>query len=155
MTRTSFQDVLFPIDTDDAAPAPMVLTVRQPWAYAIIHAGKDIENRSRTTHYRGRLLIHAGKAWAPQGAQWLNRMGIPIPDDLPTGCIIGSVTVTGSTQNSSSPWAMPDSHHWQFTDPTAARELIYCRGSLAMFSAPAGWESAFTPVPAAGIRSCA
>ncbi len=37
------------------------LTVRQPWAWAIIHAGKNIENRSWRTDYRGPLLIHAGK----------------------------------------------------------------------------------------------
>lgn len=37
------------------------LTVRQPWAWAIIHAGKNIENRRVRTDYRGPLLIHAGK----------------------------------------------------------------------------------------------
>jgi hypothetical protein len=36
-----------------------ILSVRQPWASAIIHAGKDIENRSRPTKLRGRILIHA------------------------------------------------------------------------------------------------
>ena len=37
------------------------LSVRQPWASAIIHCGKDIENRTRRIHYRGPLLIHASK----------------------------------------------------------------------------------------------
>ena len=37
------------------------LTIRQPWAWAIAHAGKDIENRSWATRHRGPLLIHAGK----------------------------------------------------------------------------------------------
>lgn len=35
------------------------LSVRQPWAWAIIHAGKDVENRSRITRYRGPVAIHA------------------------------------------------------------------------------------------------
>lgn len=37
------------------------LTVRQPWAWAIIHGGKDVENRSRNIvgSYRGPLAIHA------------------------------------------------------------------------------------------------
>ena len=35
------------------------LSVRQPWAWAIIHAGKDIENRTRITRYRGPVAIHA------------------------------------------------------------------------------------------------
>ena len=38
------------------------LTVRQPWAWAIVHAGKRIENRTRRTNFRGRFYIHAGLA---------------------------------------------------------------------------------------------
>ena len=34
------------------------LTVRQPWAGAIIHGGKTIENRTRNVRYRGPLAIH-------------------------------------------------------------------------------------------------
>jgi hypothetical protein len=33
------------------APA---LSVRQPWAWLIVNGYKDVENRSWTTHYRGR-----------------------------------------------------------------------------------------------------
>jgi hypothetical protein len=37
------------------------LTVRQPWAWAIIHGGKDVENRSWTNRYAtGLIAIHAG-----------------------------------------------------------------------------------------------
>ena len=41
-----------------------VLTVRQPWAWAIIHGGKDVENRVRNIagDYRGPVLIHVAKA---------------------------------------------------------------------------------------------
>lgn len=39
-----------------------ILTVRQPWADAIIRHGKDVENRSRNIAgaYRGPVAIHAG-----------------------------------------------------------------------------------------------
>lgn len=39
-----------------------ILTVRQPWAWAIIHGGKDVENRVRNIAgtYRGPIAIHAG-----------------------------------------------------------------------------------------------
>lgn len=39
-----------------------ILTVRQPWAWAIIHAGKNVENRPRNIAggYRGPVAIHAG-----------------------------------------------------------------------------------------------
>lgn len=38
-----------------------ILTVRQPWAWAIIHGGKDVENRVRNIAggYRGPVAIHA------------------------------------------------------------------------------------------------
>lgn len=38
------------------------ISVRQPWAYAIAHFGKDIQNRTWSTRYRGEIFIHAGKA---------------------------------------------------------------------------------------------
>lgn len=34
------------------------LTIRQPWAYAITHLGKRVENRTWNTNYRGPVLIH-------------------------------------------------------------------------------------------------
>jgi hypothetical protein len=39
-----------------------VLTVQQPYASAIMVGGKDIENRTRTTSYRGPILIHTSKS---------------------------------------------------------------------------------------------
>ena len=38
-----------------------VLSIRQPWAWAIVHGYKPVENRSWYASYRGPLLIHAGK----------------------------------------------------------------------------------------------
>lgn len=40
------------------------LTIRQPWAWAILHAGKDIENRGWPTTLRGAFYIHAAKGMA-------------------------------------------------------------------------------------------
>lgn len=39
-----------------------VLTVRQPWAWAIFH-GKSIENRPRVWSYTGPVAIHSGAQW--------------------------------------------------------------------------------------------
>jgi len=41
------------------------ITVRQPWASAIIWGGKNVENRSWPTDYRGPLVIHAAKKLSP------------------------------------------------------------------------------------------
>ncbi len=47
-----------------------VLTVRQPWAWAIVHGGKDVENRVRSLGpYRGPVAIHAGLGWSEFGAE--------------------------------------------------------------------------------------
>jgi len=39
------------------------LSVRAPWWWAILHLGKDIENRDWSTNYRGKIYLHAGKFW--------------------------------------------------------------------------------------------
>lgn len=45
------------------------LTVQQPWAWAIIHGGKDVENRTQAWTYRGPLAIHAGNRISDRGIQ--------------------------------------------------------------------------------------
>lgn len=40
------------------------LSIRAPWWWWILYGGKDIENRSRRTHYRGPVLIHASTWWS-------------------------------------------------------------------------------------------
>lgn len=37
------------------------LSLTQPWAWLVIHGGKDVENRRWNTRYRGAFLIHAAK----------------------------------------------------------------------------------------------
>ena len=48
-----------------------VLTVRNPWAWALIHGGKTVENRPRNIvgEYRGPVAIHAGLAWDDRWGQ--------------------------------------------------------------------------------------
>ena len=49
-------------DWKDVPAGTPALSIKQPWAWLILHAGKDIENRTWRTRYRGPLLIHAGKS---------------------------------------------------------------------------------------------
>lgn len=41
-----------------------ILTVRNPWAWALVHGGKDVENRPRNIagDYRGLVAIHVAQA---------------------------------------------------------------------------------------------
>lgn len=66
------------------------LSIRQPWAHAIIASGKNVENRTWTTHYRGPLLIHAGLHFDPAGVAALRALHLPVPESaLQFGGIIG------------------------------------------------------------------
>lgn len=55
-----------------SAPDVRILTVRQPWAHAIIHLGKDVENRVRNLagDYRGPVAIHVAKSLPPFDEHW-------------------------------------------------------------------------------------
>lgn len=56
-----------------------ILTVRQPWAWAIVHGGKDVENRVRNIAggYRGSVAIQAGRAsFEDDGHFWEVRRAI-------------------------------------------------------------------------------
>lgn len=91
------------------------LSVRQPWAWLICNGGKDIENRSWPTSFRGRVLIHAGKNMtvadyeacvifiAPMRRAWR----LPAYDIIKQQCggIVGECTIIGCTDDDSySPW---------------------------------------------------
>ena len=91
------------------------ITIRQPHAWAIIHGGKDVENRSWPTRYRGPLLIHAASSMraAEYGGfaeaiaeRKLGRM--PQITDLEMGGIIGMVDLVDCVERSSSPWFLGD-----------------------------------------------
>lgn len=88
------------------------LSIRQPWAWAIIHAGKDIENRGWTTRFRGRFLVHAAKGLAhceyDNAADTIHdivgKWAVPHFDELQRGGIIGSVELVDCVVGCKSPW---------------------------------------------------
>lgn len=73
------------------------LSLRQPWAWLVVHGGKTIENRKWNTKFRGEFLIHAAKgmtgdeyADALEFAMSVNnRNPFPQSADLRRGGIIG------------------------------------------------------------------
>lgn len=44
----------------------MALSLRQPWANAVLYLGKVVENRRWNTHFRGEFFIHASKGMTRQ-----------------------------------------------------------------------------------------
>ena len=95
----------------------IALSVRQPWAWAIIHGGKDVENRSTFAVTKGsidarRIAVHAAKGMTRHEYEYargfMARIGVdcPCPDALARGAIIGSVTVKAVLKSYPSRWFM-------------------------------------------------
>ncbi|QJF49923.1 hypothetical protein [Roseobacter ponti] len=93
----------------------LALSVRQPWAWAIIHGGKVIENRSMGAIRAGRMTtgticIHAASGMKEDEYRWahwrLAKHGVtcPRPEDLVRSAIIGTVKVTEIITASDSEW---------------------------------------------------
>lgn len=99
----------------------LALSIRQPWCWAIINAGKDVENRSWPTGVRGPVCLHAAKGMT--NAEWDDAMdfidhAFPVPlaskfgrrasavhsTDAKRGGIVGVATIVDCVQESSSPW---------------------------------------------------
>lgn len=90
------------------------LSIRQPWAWLIVHGYKDIENRSWRTKYRGPVLIHASMGMTRhqyllvqaicEGMPSISRVTLPPFDELERGGIVGIATITDCVEESPSPW---------------------------------------------------
>ncbi|GAB5449015.1 ASCH domain-containing protein [Gymnodinialimonas sp.] len=97
-------------------PLPaLALSVRQPSAWAIIHGGKEVENRSLGSIRAGRMgpgriAIHASIGMKREEYDYLvwrwQRDGVhtPRPDALPRRAIIGTVEVVDVITESDSLW---------------------------------------------------
>ena len=106
------------------------LSIRQPWAHAVVHCGKDIENRCWTTAYRGQLAIHAGASCTASAyaevREWIGRNApsakVPARADLQRGGLIGVVTLVDVRPPRKSgtpygPWHDGYSYAWILADP--------------------------------------
>jgi hypothetical protein len=120
------------------------LTVKQPWAWAIIHGGKDVENRSRPTKHRGQLYIHAGKGWADEGLDTIGVDDMPADEALLSGMVIGTVDVIDCHQaggcdantelGACSEWSMPDLYHWVLANPRPLATPFPMQGKLGIWN---------------------
>jgi hypothetical protein len=111
------------------------LTIRAPWAHAILHLGKDVENRSYPIKHRGPLLIHTSARLARADREAASRLGIEV-GQLITGAIIGVVDVVDCVRGARSRWADADCWHWLLANPRAFRRPIPYRGQLRVFQVP-------------------
>lgn len=138
----------------------IALSVRQPWAWAIIHAGKPVENRywrrpNPGLQFRGPVAIHAAKGMTrdeyESARDFIEQRGHRCPPaaELQRGGIIGSAYVLDVVRAHASPW---------FFGPVALElgdvkpcPFVPARGALGFFR----WQEAdpsTVPEPARWMR---
>lgn len=132
-----------------------VLTLRQPWPYAIASGLKNVELRHQLFSHRGPLAIHSGKEIADReafkfvdarlaeaGKPPMPDLGAPgCPTELAMGAVIAVVNVTSGHFHSDcngtcSPWAMPGYRgHHMLADTRVLRRPVPTCGKQGMWTA--------------------
>ena len=126
-----------------------MISLRQPHAWAVIFGGKDIENRTRPTNYRGLLAIHASKQGTKRDYEDDCRMFIrkfklepPRYEQAEQGGIIGIVELTDVVTRHKSRWFK---RRWfsvvyglvlERPEPV---EFYPCAGQVGIINAPEPW----------------
>lgn len=124
------------------------ISIQQPWPFAILNMGKDVENRSWKLPKRFAgvpVLIHAGKTVDMLACARLERerdCRIPAREKLAKGGIVGVMTFTGFTGccGPDSEWAEKGLFlQWWIG---AVKELPFypCKGRLGFFSVDYPYE---------------
>ena len=115
------------VNPDDPGTWP-VLSVGQPWAHAIMYYAKDVENRSWSTTYRGRMWVHASSRGAFLD-RWPGTVALGGEHGMPIGVIVGSVDITDVVRGHTSPWSWgPDLYQWVVSDPRPLDVPIPAKG---------------------------
>lgn len=130
------------------------LSVTRPWSTLILR-GKDIENRTWTTSFRGTFLLHAAQSWSKEATAWAQWAELRDdrftlgdfswrPADHATG-IVGLadlVDVCSSELTSNDRalpcdcgvWAMPGQYHWRLANVRPLPEPVPARGALGLWT---------------------
>jgi len=115
------------------------LSLTQPMAWAIFH-GKDVENRTWPTKFRGRIMVHASKKFDWEHYNWIvengNRLVCFPPafkHDFVFGALIGEVDVIDCVRGHTSRWAFPNQYNFVLANATEYKIPIPCRGKLGLF----------------------
>ena len=123
------------------------LSIRQPWAYAIVSNRKTIENRDWSTNFRGEICIHAAKTLIKRDFYddrkfiietqdpkiWGNEF-LDLDEMQKFGCfgaIIGTANIVDCISESESPWFF--GKYGFVLENIKTIEPIQCKGALGFF----------------------
>lgn len=122
------------------------LSIRQPWAWLIVHGYKDIENRDWPTNFRGQMLVHAGltltqriydEIRAELESASLLPPDFPAFKALPLGGFVGWTRVADCCQQHPSPWKQEGTHGFVLRDSRPI-PFVPWKGRLGFFNVPEG-----------------
>jgi hypothetical protein len=119
-----------------------ILSVRQPWTWALVYAGKDIENRTWYADYRGPVALHAGKTMTKDSVRQamftfnMAEVGHFHVSKCERGGIIGWAQITGCQKNGApgsrkSVWAVAGCYGFHIERPKPL-PFIETLGSLGL-----------------------
>jgi hypothetical protein len=126
------------------------ITIHPVWAWAIVHGHKPVENRTWRTKHRGPLLIHAS-AVSPASKRSdaialaiFTKLGIEVPETVPTGAIVGRVELVDCiARDGADAGAIPGPEElaggpvcFVLAQPEAFEEPIPWRGMQRFFEVP-------------------
>jgi hypothetical protein len=116
------------------------LSILQPWVYAILYEGKEIENRSWTTDFRGWVAIHAS-ARPMRDADFPRGHHIPHLDSLDYSAICGVARLEDIVTKSRSKWFDRSdddfiNYGWVLADIKPLKTPIPCKGALKLWDVP-------------------
>lgn len=128
------------------------LTLWQPWAFAVLHLGKRVENRpwKPWPSMIGRwFALHAAARNKPSEETWvLERIAVvsgkpaPGPGALVRGAVLGFARVSGFVEASDDPWFLgPEfegkkNYGWVLSDVVAIPQPVRCKGYYGFWPVP-------------------
>lgn len=140
-----------PVAEPPPTPSTKALSIRQPWAHAICHLGKRVENRAwkHPPSYRGPLLIHASAGCTE--AEWeeaatsivligvddndeCDGEGSPVPrlSKLPRGALIARAVLSAVVESR-------ENGHGFATGPSGVKDGSKCRNCTAVVGVGRAW----------------
>jgi len=124
------------------------LSIRAPWWWFILYAGKNIENRDWSTNFRGTVYVHASKWFKLQDVGEDSETAVRIAHEQGIakagsgytfrelkdagGCIVGTVDIVGCVSQSDSPWFF-GKYGFVLENPVAFKTPIPIKGALGLF----------------------
>jgi hypothetical protein len=135
---------------DEMSEITKALSVRAPWAWAIMN-GKPVENRDWSTNFRGVVWLHQSKHWSRREIEedlediqiMAEKDGLILPKiDLGLmlencGCIIGSIEIADCVQTHPSAFFVGE-YGFVLRNPVPLHTPVPLKGALSFFTVPDG-----------------